>query len=61
MKHWYRILLILMLALLLGIGGLSLVSWKQASGVNETPVDAPQFSWQDPACIPQNARRCARR
>ena len=46
MKHWYRILLILMLALLLGIGGLSLVSWKQASGVNETPVDAPQFSWK---------------
>ena len=56
MKNWYRILLILALVLLLAVGTVSLVSWRQPGGVGETPVEAPQFSLKalfDGTFIPQ--------
>ena len=56
MKNFYRILLILALALVLTVGAVSLVSWKQTEGVSEKTVDPPQFSLKalfDGTFIPQ--------
>ena len=44
MKKLYRILLILALVVVLVIGAVSLVSWKQTTGVTEKTVEAPKFS-----------------
>ena len=56
MKNFYRILLILALALVLTVGAVSLVSWKQTEGVSEKTVEPPQFSLKalfDGTFIPQ--------
>ena len=56
MKNFYRILLILALALVLTVGAVSLVSWKQTEGVSEKMVEPPQFSLKalfDGTFIPQ--------
>ena len=42
MKKLYRVLLVLALALLLVIGALSLILWRQPAGLSQTA--APQFS-----------------
>ena len=65
MKNFYRILLILALALVLTVGAVSLVSWKQTEGVSEKTVEPPQFSLKalfDGTFIPQfGAAECGSR
>ena len=56
MKKLYQILLALALILMTVVGTVSLVSWKQAGGVNEQQTPAPEFSFKalfDGTFIPQ--------
>ena len=56
MKNFYRALLILALALVLVIGAVSLVTWKQTGGTSEKTTQPPKFSLKalfDGTFIPQ--------